>query len=167
MNETPAGLVYGLRAWKVTDEGKLRSTNFDYLYEGVGPFRATHWAPSTVWAANNPVPPDHGVRNCESCGFHAYSTLEAAIKSCYTQTGMALGVVLMGGDIASAGCNNVDAYRFRAMQVMIVALQDDSDWSMTVIPSLEMYPVPRVPKTELELVSACMFHDRGRQGIGT
>lgn len=160
--------LYGIRGWRVSREGALLSTNWNYEWEA-GPQHAKHFShgPLMYYQSGFEYQPggiiEHPVKGCETCGFYAYSTAHHAYHSCYTTEATVFGVVLLWGDVMAAEVNaekyGAPGKRYRAEYAQIVALDKGAK---TV--DRQRYQVSYPSLDEIQLFAATMCDDHSKWG---
>lgn len=171
---------YGVRAWKVGEEGELKSTNWDYTWEA-GVLVAGHIGRTTpamhYYVGGDPMQvrevAPHPIGECPQgvCGFYSYSSYEASDRSWFS-TGCVMGIVLIGGVVMAAKVDPEQSklegehWRYRSEKARIVALCEDqvADGKGARI-DVERYRVPLISREELKAFVAIEMDDPGLNGV--
>lgn len=121
--------LYGVRGWRPRrDASSFGSTGMEYVWPDPeitavhlvgwsrGPLADTPNLPHAVTEAPN--------AGCTTCGIYAYSTLEAAVQSCYTSGSETfLGVIVLWGRVFAAPLESGPGVRFRAQHARVLAVE--------------------------------------------
>lgn len=125
----PDGALYGVRGWRPRPgESCFGSTGVEYVWPAVeitavhfmgpvrGPLGHTPNTPHSLTDAPN--------GQCTTCGIYAYSTLAAAVQSCYISgCDTFLGVIVVWGRVFAAPLESGPGVRFRAQHARVLAVE--------------------------------------------